>query len=142
MLIRIVASLATVLATTFGEPVTRHSDEPAQAPPAKAAASVPVNVAEVVLSFGDALDELHNSLAYERDVRDARRVGRACDAVLDQYPALRDAVGEDGAALLVAAESMVDACRQGFADSIDAFGFEIIDGDYYTYRELSFTLTS
>jgi hypothetical protein len=89
-----------------------------------------------VLSFGDALDELHDAVGFE-DV-DARRVARACRSVLAQYPSLRDAVGERGTDLLVAAESMVDACRTGLAEHLDLSSFEIVDGDYVAYRELSF----
>ena len=51
-------------------------------------------------------------------------------------------MGDRGTAFLVAAFSMVDACTQGFATTLDDDGFEIVDGDYLTYRELSLEFTN
>jgi hypothetical protein len=133
VLTRIVASLATLLATTFGEPAV-HRPAASVAAPARQIATV--DARDLVLSFGDTLEELHDAVGFE-DV-DAGRVERACRSVLAQYSPLRDAVGKRGTDLLVAAESMVDACRTGLAEHLDLSSFEIVDGDYFAYRELSF----
>jgi hypothetical protein len=138
---RIIASLAVVVATTFGEPV-RH--DAAATPATSAATPAPVTVpaqpdaGTVVFAFGDLLEELHDAVGFDEDHRDAGAIDGICGRILAAYPGLNAAVGTQGADLLVAAESMVDACRRGFASTLDDYSFEIIDGDYVTFRELSF----
>jgi len=127
-----------LLATTFGGLPTSKAAATETAASARVAVPASPDARALVLDFGDALEELHDSLAYDADARDPARVSRACRAVLAQYPAVRDAVGDGGTQLLVAAESMVDACRQGVADTLDVGAFEIVDGDYYAFRELTF----
>ena len=138
MITRIVAAGAIILATTLGgidARATAASPSPARQrvvqPPS-------ADARELVLDFGDRLAELHDAVAFDEAERDPARVDRACRQVVPAYPALRDALGDGGTALLVAAESMVDACRQGFAATLPDDAFEIVDGDYYAYRELSF----
>ena len=135
---RITASLAVILATTLGAPSDQTHAAAATSPRARTVAPAE-NATDVVLAFGDTLEELHDAVAYDAPDRDKARIERACGAVIAQYPALRAAVGTKGFDLLVAAESMVDACQRGFAASLDESSFEIVDGDYYTYRELSFS---
>jgi hypothetical protein len=132
---RIVAAGAIILATTFSG---ADASAGASRPRTPRAAVARVDAREVVFGFGDRLGELHDALSYDAEDRDPARVDRACSRVVASYPALRDALGDKGTELLVAAESMVDACRRHFAATLDVDGFEIVDGDYYTYRELSF----
>jgi hypothetical protein len=139
---RIIVAGAIVIATTFGGPSAHASDAVAAVPVAPARQAPALDAAEVVLAFGDSLGELHEALAYEQDERDAARVERACGNIVAAHPRLVAAVGDQGTPLLVAAFSMVDACRQGFAMTLDDDGFEVIDGDYFTYRELSFAFTN
>jgi len=134
---RVVAAGAIIIATTFGGPSTL-SNASVVAAPARTPQPIGVDAVEVVLSFGDSLGELHEALSYEESDRDVARVERACANVVAAWPRLTDTVGEAETALLVAAFSMVDACRQGFAATLDVGAFEIVDGDYLTYRELSF----
>jgi hypothetical protein len=140
---RIVAAGAIVIATTFGgldarssAGILASSERPAER------TDVAADAVEVVLSFGDVLAELHDVLGYEESYRDLARVESICQDVVSSYPRLADAVGERGTALLVAAESMVDACRRGFAATLDNGAFEIVNGDYYTYLELSSDFTN
>ena len=134
MLLRVFAALVTVLATTFGGPTPRAN----AAPELTALAIEPALVDDVVGAFGDDLDRLHQLMSYEADARDAARIDRVCAALLADYPAFKAAVGARGTDLLVAAESFVGACRGGFATTLDTDAFEIIDGDYITFRELAF----
>ncbi|HUR76510.1 MAG TPA: hypothetical protein VMZ22_01080 [Acidimicrobiales bacterium] len=138
MAARVLTSLAIVFASALsGHYATDHA-QPGGVSRAATPHGLSPDASEVVLGFGDALADLHDALAFEEPHRDTPRVERACAQVVTRYPELRDAVGDAGVDLLVAAESMVDACRRGFAAALDDLGFEIVDGDYYTYRELSF----
>ncbi len=135
MIKRFVAVGAIIIAAGFGGLQVRPSAAVFSMPEPAAPS---VDDVEVVRSFGDDLTELHGALAYEESNRDVARVERACQNVVAAYPQLAEAVEDRGTDLLVAAESMVDACRQGSAATLDLSAFEIVDGDYYTYRELSF----
>ena len=42
----------------------------------------------------------------------------------------------------MATESLVDACRRGLGLSLPDDAFEIVNGDYYTYRERSLELAA
>jgi hypothetical protein len=112
---RWVVVISVVLATTFSGVTARTATAAASLAPARAVRA-PVDLAETVFRFGDALDAVNYEASFEPDARNLDRLTAACRSVFARQPTFESALqtatkAEDIAHDLVAnAQPTIELC--------------------------------